>query len=128
MGKKGKGDSSIQLVSLFMAFLRSGGRKSCADTAAAGAKFQAYCETTAKSVPEVVGLPGAQQMYELFFLEPLVHVASILGGLSAQEVIKAITKRDVPMSNCVCFNAQTSTALIERVPAAQAKKKQKVEE
>ena len=30
------------------------------------------------------------QAYSHFFVEPLVHVASILGGLLSQEVIKAL--------------------------------------
>jgi len=47
----------------------------------------------------------------------------------AQEVIKAITKRDPPLANTVCFNAHTSAAFVERIPALKAKApKRKLEE
>lgn len=122
--QKEKVDASVLLVSLFFAFRRQAGP---AD-AEAGGKFLEYCRTVAKCEPEIQGLAGLENVYGLFFCEPLVHVASILGGVLAQEVIKAITKRDPPMANCVCFNAHTSAAIVERIPAQVATKKRKVEE
>lgn len=80
-------------------------------------------------MPARGGYPSLKDAYGLFFLEPLVHVASIVGGLMAQEVIKAITKRDPPLANTVCFNAHTSAAFVERIPALKAKApKRKLEE
>lgn len=122
--QKGKVDPSVLLVSLFVAFRRQAG----AADADAGEKFSEYCRTVAKCEPEIKGFPSLKDAYSLFFLEPLVHIASIVGGLMAQEVIKAITQRDPPMANSVCFNAHTSTALVERIPSQQPVKKQKVEE
>merc|ERR1712228_1156261 len=124
---EGKVDASVLLISLFVDFLRKadGTSKTGADAAE---HFQEHCNT-AKCVPTVDGVVGMKEVYSLFFLEPLVHVASIVGGLLAQEVIKAITKRDPPMMNCVCFNANTSAALVERIPpAAKPAKKRKLEE
>jgi len=120
-----KADASFVLVSLLAAFLRDGAGQPKPEAAA---KFEDYCRNVAKCVPAVDGFAGLQEAYRLFFVEPLVHVASISGGLLAQEVIKAITKRDTPLANCVCFNANTSSALVERIPAEQkAAKKRKVE-
>lgn len=119
--KKGKADSSFQLLALFAKFCRDKG-------AAAGkeAEFREYCGADLK----VDGIEDVGAAYKMFFLEPLVHVASVLGGLLAQEVIKAITKRDLPLCNSVCFNATTSAALVERIPqeAAQPKKRKAEEE
>ena len=39
------------------------------------------CECERRNLPEVFGH---------FFVEPLIHVASVLGGLLSQEVIKAM--------------------------------------
>lgn len=123
--QKDKVDPSVLIVALFFAYQRQAG----AADADAGEKFHEYCRNVAKCEPEVKGFSSLKDIYSLFFLEPLVHVASIAGGLMAQEVIKAITKRDPPMANCVCFNAHTSTALVERIPSPQAaSKKRKVEE
>lgn len=123
--QKAKCDPSVLLISLFVAFRRQAG----AADADAGEKFQEYCRTVAKCEPEVKGYPSLKDAYQLFFLEPLVHIASIVGGLMAQEVIKAITQRDPPMVNSICFNGHTSTAIVERIPAPQAAaKKRKVEE
>jgi ubiquitin-like 1-activating enzyme E1 A len=122
---KEKVDASVLLFSLFAGFRRHVGGAADADS---GEKFAEYCRTVAKCEPDLKALPGLQEIYSLFFLEPLMHVASVLGGLMAQEVIKAITKRDPPMVNTVCFNAQTSTAIIERIPALAPTKKRKVEE
>lgn len=121
--KKDKVDPSVLLVAMFVAFRRQAG----AADADAGDKFQEYC-STAKCVPEVKGYPSLKDAYSLFFMDPLVHVASIVGGLMAQEVIKAITQRDPPMANSICFNAHTSAALVERIPAQVVTKKRKVEE
>mmetsp|Transcript_89169 Transcript_89169/g.236993 ORF Transcript_89169/g.236993 Transcript_89169/m.236993 type:complete len:348 (-) Transcript_89169:66-1109(-) len=125
--QKGKVDASVLLIALFVAFVRSNAGKVQPDQ---GAAFQAYCRDTAGCLPTVDGVADLASAYGLFFLEPLIHVASIVGGLLAQEVIKAITKRDAPLVNCVCFNAHTGAALVERIPAADASasKKRKVEE
>merc|ERR1711924_73157 len=118
-------DPSVLLVSLFFAFQRQPG----AVDADGGEKFLEFCSTVAKCEPNVKGFSSLKDSYSLFFLEPLVHVASIVGGLMAQEVIKAITKRDPPLVNTVCFNAHTNAAIVERIPAPQAAaKKRKVEE
>jgi ubiquitin-like 1-activating enzyme E1 A len=123
--QKDKVDPSVLLVALFFAFQRQAG----STDADAGDKFLEYCSTVAKCQPEVKGYPSLKDAYGLFFLEPLVHVASIVGGLMAQEVIKAITKRDPPLANTVCFNAHTSTAFVEHIPALKAKApKRKLEE
>merc|ERR1712194_344686 len=122
--QKDKVDPSVLFVALFLAFRRQAG----AADADAGDKFQEYCSTVAKCEPEVNGFPSFKDAYSLFFMEPLVHVASIVGGLMAQEVIKAITQRDPPMPNTVCFNAFTGAALIEQIPLQQNLKKRKVEE
>lgn len=120
-----KADASFVLISLFIAFLRGGAGQPKPEAAA---KFEDYCKNVAKCAPAVDGFASLQDAYRLFFVEPLMHVASIAGGLLAQEVIKAITKRDTPLVNCVCFNANTSAALVERIPAQQsAAKKRKVE-
>lgn len=122
--QKDKVDASVLLVALFFAFRRQGG----AADPDAGEKFAEYCRNVAKCEPEVKGMSSLKDAYGLFFLEPLVHVAAIVGGLLTQEVIKAITKRDPPMPNSLCFNAFTSTALVERIPAAKKAVKRKVEE
>mmetsp|Transcript_12575 Transcript_12575/g.21836 ORF Transcript_12575/g.21836 Transcript_12575/m.21836 type:complete len:343 (+) Transcript_12575:98-1126(+) len=121
-----KVDASVLLFSLFVNFLHKsdGTLKIGADAAG---RFEEFCSTE-KCMPIIDGIVGLKEVYSLFFMEPLVHVASIAGGLLAQEVIKAITKRDPPMMNCVCFNANTSAALVERIPAPQAPKKRKVVE
>jgi ubiquitin-like 1-activating enzyme E1 A len=121
---KEKVDPSVLLVSLFLAFRQQSGGVADVD---AGEKFAEYC-TTAKCEPELKGMPVLKDMYSLFFVEPLMHVASIMGGLMAQEVIKAITKRDPPLVNCVCFNAHTGASIVERIPSQVASKKRKVEE
>lgn len=120
-----KCDASFILVALFMAFQRGGGRP----VAEEAAKFEDFCRNSAKCVPAVDGMASLQDSYRCFFLEPLMHVASIVGGLLAQEVIKAITKRDPPLVNSICFNANTGAALVERLPPMQddAPKKRKVE-
>uniref|UniRef100_A0A7S4SRZ7 THIF-type NAD/FAD binding fold domain-containing protein n=1 Tax=Alexandrium monilatum TaxID=311494 RepID=A0A7S4SRZ7_9DINO len=124
--QKRKVDASILLVALFIAFARSRPSGVQPDQ---GAAFQAYCRDSMGSLPVVDGLSDLAEAYRLFFLEPLVHVASIVGGLLTQEVIKAITARDVPLANCVCFNAHTGAALVERIPGVSAvSKKRKVEE
>lgn len=124
--QEGKVDGSVLVISLFVDFLRkaAGTLKTGAD---AGEQFQEHCKTV-QCVPAVDGVSCMKEVYSLFFLEPLVHVASIVGGLLAQEVIKAITKRDPPMMNCVCFNANTGAAFVERIPAPQAPKKRKIVE
>lgn len=120
-----KVDSSFILIALFMAFLRGGG----SPVAAEADKFDDFCKNSAKCVPAVDGMASLQDAYRCFFLEPLMHVASIVGGLLAQEVIKAITKRDPPLVNSICFNANTGAALVERIPALQAPaKKRKVDQ
>mmetsp|Transcript_1284 Transcript_1284/g.3665 ORF Transcript_1284/g.3665 Transcript_1284/m.3665 type:complete len:346 (-) Transcript_1284:172-1209(-) len=124
--QKGKVDPSVVLVALFLAFARSHSARLCPDQ---GAAFQTYCRDSAGCLPAVDGITDLAEAYRLFFLEPLVHVASIVGGLLAQEVIKSITKRDAPLANSVCFNANTGAALVERIPsAAGAARKRKVEE
>jgi len=114
-----KADATFILVWLFVAFLKGGGK---AAPEGAG-DFATYCRDTAKCVPQLDGGPDLEDAFRCFFLEPLIHVASVLGGLQAQEVIKAITFRDPPMANCVCFNANTSVAMVERIPAAAPKKR-----
>merc|ERR1712087_195604 len=108
-------------IALFLAFLRGGGAATDAQ------KFEDFCKNSAKCEPTVDGVANLQHAYRCFFIEPLMHVASIVGGLIAQEVIKAITKRDPPLVNCICFNANTGAAFVERIPAAETVKKQKVE-
>eukprot|EP00933_Yihiella_yeosuensis_P016268 TRINITY_DN13967_c0_g1_i2.p1 TRINITY_DN13967_c0_g1~~TRINITY_DN13967_c0_g1_i2.p1 ORF type:complete len:346 (+),score=80.37 TRINITY_DN13967_c0_g1_i2:90-1127(+) len=119
-----KTDDSFLLVSLLASFLRNGGKalQSSADG------FEGYCRDTAKCVPNVDGVASMKEAFGHFLVEPLMHVASVLGGLLAQEVIKAITKKDPPMINSVCFNAHTCAALVERIPAAPPVKKRKIEE
>jgi ubiquitin-like 1-activating enzyme E1 A len=122
-----KVDESFQLIALFANFVRNGGK---AVPAAAG-EFEVYCRDTAKCLPKIDGIPGGvNQAFGFFFVEPLMHVASVLGGLLAQEVIKGITKRDPPMVNSVCFNAHSCAALVERLPLAPPAepKKRKAEE
>jgi ubiquitin-like 1-activating enzyme E1 A len=114
-GQKQKVDASVLLVSLLLAFLRSGGAP---PGPGAGKKFEEYCAAAAPCPPALPGGPGLQQVYGSLFVEPLIHVASILGGLLAQEVIKALTARDKPLMNCVCFNAHAGVAFVERVPPA----------
>lgn len=122
-----KVDASVVFVALVLAFLRAQG--SHKGSAAAAAEFVEYCGATAKCLPSVDGIVELQDLFSFLFIEPLMHVASILGGLVAQEVIKAVTKRDPPLVNCVCFNAHTNVALVELIPSAQSKpKKRKVEE
>lgn len=120
-----KVDASFLLFSLAMAFLRSGGSAS----PEAAAEFEAFCRK-AGCEPKVDGYEnsGLQSAFKHLFLQPLMHVASVLGGLLAQEVIKAITKRDLPLVNSVCFNANTCSALVERLPAAPLAKKRKAED
>lgn len=120
---KQKADATFQLTALFLAFAKSGKA-----AATAAADFEAYCRDTARVEPKVDGYASLKEVFALFFLEPLVPVASVIGGLLAQEVIKGITKRDPPLVNSVCFNAHTSTAFVERIPAAAASKKRKAEE
>lgn len=124
--KQQKCDTSFQLIALFAGFLRSGGKAS----ASAASDFEAYCRDTAKCLPDVDGVEGGvKQAFGHFFVEPLIHVASVLAGLLSQEVIKAITRKDPPLVNCVCFNAHTCAGLVERLPAAKAVvKKRKAEE
>merc|ERR1711920_109386 len=121
--QKKKVDSSFMLISLFTAFLRGGGKPNPDEAS----KFEDFCNNSAKCTPAVDGISSLQHAYRCFFVEPLMHVASIVGGLIAQEVIKAITKRDPPLVNCICFNANTGAAFVERIPAAETVKKQKVE-
>mmetsp|Transcript_99215 Transcript_99215/g.285432 ORF Transcript_99215/g.285432 Transcript_99215/m.285432 type:complete len:344 (-) Transcript_99215:87-1118(-) len=121
--QKAKTDDSVLLVALFLAFSRS----QQASPDAAG-KFEDFCTNEAKCVPKVDGMPDLKHAYACFFLEPIMAVASVLAGLLSQEVIKAITKKDPPLSNSVCFNAHTSVALVERIPAAPKVLKRKAEE
>lgn len=123
----GKCDGSVAFVALFAAFLRESPSKTPETSAAA---FDAFVKGKGSGAPTVEGVPNLQDAYDLFFMEPLMHVASVIGGLLAQEVIKAITKRDVPLLNSVCFNAHTGAALVEQIPMpdASASKKRKVEE
>jgi len=124
--QKRKVDASFVMVALCLAFLR--GRPGQARPEL-GDSFQEYCRGPAGCTPAVDGVGELSEAFRLLFVEPLMHVASIVGGLLAQEVIKAITKRDTPLVNCVCFNAHTGAALVERVPALpSAAKKRKVEE
>jgi len=119
-------DGSILLFALFFAFLSEGGGEPKPEAAT---KFQDFCRDVAKCTVKIDGIEELKDAYHLFFMEPLIHVASIVAGLLSQEVIKAITKRDLPLLNCVCFNANTGCALVERLPPAQSKpKKRKVEE
>jgi len=121
-----KCDASFQLIALFAAFQRSGGK---AEPGAA-ADFETYCRDKAKCEPVVDGMTGGmKEAFGHFFVEPLIHVASIIGGLLSQEVIKAITRKDPPLVNSICFNAHTCAALVERLPAAPpAPKKRKAEQ
>jgi len=119
-----KVDPSILLITLFFAFLQQDAGSTEAD---APARFAAFCRDSAKVVPTIDGVE-LEHIYSCLFVEPLVHVASIVGGLLTQEVIKAITKRDPPLANCLCFSAFTGAAVVERIPAASAAKKRKIEE
>jgi len=119
--QQGKVDDSFVLVTLVASFLHSEG----ASEPDPAARFEAFVNKSLPSGLNVEGLADLKRAYALFFLEPLMHVASIVGGLLAQEVIKAITKRDDPFVNAVCFNAQTSTALVDRLPVKTAGVKRK---
>eukprot|EP00929_Paragymnodinium_shiwhaense_P016338 TRINITY_DN12462_c0_g1_i1.p1 TRINITY_DN12462_c0_g1~~TRINITY_DN12462_c0_g1_i1.p1 ORF type:complete len:347 (+),score=98.72 TRINITY_DN12462_c0_g1_i1:69-1109(+) len=110
---KEKVDASTVLVALFFSFLRKCGGKALPEDAN---KFEDYCRSV-NCLPPVDGVSTLGHAYRTFFVEPLMHVASVLGGLLAQEVIKAITQRDPPLVNTVCFNANTCAALVERIPA-----------
>jgi len=122
----GKCDASFKLIGLFASFLRSGGKA----TPSAASDFEAHCRDTVKCQPSVDGIPSMKEVFGHFFVEPLIHVASVLGGLLSQEVIKAITRKDPPLVNSVCFNAYTSAALVELLPEAPPapKKRKSVEE
>eukprot|EP00928_Gymnodinium_smaydae_P046786 TRINITY_DN31194_c0_g1_i1.p2 TRINITY_DN31194_c0_g1~~TRINITY_DN31194_c0_g1_i1.p2 ORF type:complete len:351 (+),score=112.03 TRINITY_DN31194_c0_g1_i1:148-1200(+) len=122
-----KVDASHLLVALFFAFTRSLGKDAKAKPEDA-AKFEEFCRGTAKCEPKVDGMNSLQEAFGFFFLEPLMHVASVLGGLFAQEVIKFITKRDPPLVNAVCFNAHTCAAIVERIPAEKRAPKRKAVE
>lgn len=115
---KQKTDPSVVLMALIANFLKlpCADGKSAVDDGAAS-RFQSYCQDDAKCVPKVDGVDSLAQAYSWFLVEPLVHVASVLGGLLSQEVIKAITKRDVPLVNSICFSAFTNAAFVERLPA-----------
>merc|ERR1719222_1867062 len=95
--QKQKVDASVLLVSLLLAFLRSGGAP---PGPGAGKKFEEYCAAAAPCPLALPAGPGLQEVYGYLFVEPLIHVASILGGLMVQEVIKALTARDKPLMNC----------------------------
>lgn len=112
-----KVDPSFLLIVLFMAFVSKD-----RDSAKPGAdmQFRDFCESQISGGVTVDGFESLASAFPLFFVEPLVHVASVLGGLMAQEAIKAITQRDPPLVNSVCFNAHTCAALVERIPAARA--------
>lgn len=119
-------NSSIIFVSEALTFIRKD--KGLANVQSAP-QFAEFCANTAKCVPNVDGVASIQDAFRCLFVEPLVHVASILGGLLTQEVIKAITKRDPPLVNSVCFNAHTSVAFVERIPQfREPSKKRKIEE
>lgn len=122
--KAAKVNDSVILVSLFLNFLRKPEHQ--AQAAEAVAEF---AETVRRDLPACGDLA---HLYRLFFLEPLMHVASVAGGLLAQEVIKAITKKDLPLANTVCFNAEESVAFVYRIPEKDEgeppAKKQKVSE
>lgn len=112
----GKSDDSFKLFGLFASFLRGKAERA---VPSAAADFEAHCQEV-KCQPKVDGLQTMQQAFGHFFVEPLVHVASVLGGLLSQEVIKAITRKDPPLVNSVCFNAHTGAALVEHCPAKPA--------
>ncbi|CAJ1375651.1 unnamed protein product [Effrenium voratum] len=119
----GKTDATFKLIALFASF-----RNSHKAAPSEAKSFAAHCKEV-QCEPKVDGLDSLEQAFSHFFVEPLVHVASVLGGLLTQEVIKAITRKDPPLVNSVCFNAHTGAALVEQIPAAPpAPKKRKVEE
>lgn len=122
-----KVDPAFILFRSFFAFLEDGERPL---ENGAAARFETFCGGHLKAKPQVTGVESLAQVYSHFFVEPLVHVASITGGLLAQEVIKAITKRDQPLLNTVLFNAHASVALVEHLPAPEKAnpKKRKAEE
>merc|ERR1719343_673744 len=91
-------------------------------------KFEEFCKVEANCLPKVDGVDDIKHAFRCCFVEPLMHVASIVAGLMSQEVIKAITKKDPPLSNTICFNAYTSAALVERIPALQKVNKRKIED
>lgn len=113
--KSDKVDSSFLLIALFLAFIS---KDRDAAKPEADVQFQEFCEGLIPGGVTVDGIETLASAFPLFFVEPLVHVASVLGGLMAQEAIKAITHRDPPLVNSVCFNAHTCAALVERIPAA----------
>lgn len=122
---QGKGDASFKLIGLLASFLQKDPQKAVPSRAA---DFAKHCREV-KCEPAVDGLAGMEQAFGHFFVEPLIHVASVLGGLLSQEVIKAITRKDPPLVNSVCFNAHTGAALVEHIPpVAAAPKKRKAEE
>mmetsp|Transcript_20699 Transcript_20699/g.45443 ORF Transcript_20699/g.45443 Transcript_20699/m.45443 type:complete len:355 (+) Transcript_20699:2-1066(+) len=121
-----KADGVFILLALFTGFLQKKGTALPVEPEAVAAQFADFCRTS-KCAPEVEGVSKLEDIGPMFFLEPLVPVAAVLGGLLAQEVIKFITRRDPPLVNCVCFSAHTGAALVERIPAQKVQPKRKAE-
>eukprot|EP00438_Fugacium_kawagutii_P025024 Skav213310 [mRNA] locus=scaffold1383:89203:94510:+ [translate_table: standard] len=128
-----KSDASFKLIGLLASFLLKFPQKAAPSSAA---DFAAHCrEATSDSRGSQGGSQGAsREAFGHFFVEPLIHVASVLGGLLSQEVIKVRRVDQLPpfcagKVNSVCFNAHTGAALVEHCPAVPAApKKRKAEE
>eukprot|EP00435_Cladocopium_sp_Y103_P026314 s494_g6.t1 len=82
---QGKSDASFKLIGLLASFLQKDPQKAVPSRAA---DFANHCREV-KCEPAVDGLASMEQAFGHFFVEPLIHVASVLGGLLSQEVIKA---------------------------------------
>lgn len=120
-------DPAFVLIRAFVAFLQEDGKP--LDDAAA-TRFESFCRKNLRAAHQVPGGDCLADAYQRFLMEPLMHVASVAGGLLAQEVIKGITKRDMPLLNSVIFNARASVALVEELPPPErpAKKLKAAEE
>ena len=69
------------------------------------------------------GIPGATEAIPDEYIQEIcragaaeIHsIASYMGGVAAQEVIKIITKQYVPIDNCYIYNGIKSTSMMLKV-------------
>lgn len=65
------------------------------------------------------GIPGATEAVSDDYIQEIcrcggaeIHsIASYMGGVAAQEIIKVLTGQYVPINNCYVYNALKSTSL-----------------
>lgn len=57
-----------------------------------------------------------QQFFCLSLTEPLVYISACLGGILAQEVIKCITKRDMPQLNTITVSGPAAQVMAFPAP------------